>query len=46
MPSTKDTAKQIVDHLPSPAPDKVQILAVIHGSRNLAAKEAKPWNVV
>lgn len=27
-------------------PDLVQIIAVIHGSRNLAVKEVKPWDVV
>ncbi len=27
-------------------PDRVQIITVIHGSRNLAAKEVKPWDVV
>jgi len=27
-------------------PDRVQIVTVIHGSRDLAAKEVKPWNVV
>jgi len=25
--------------------DQLQILTVIHGSRNLAAKEVKPWDV-
>jgi len=25
--------------------DQLQILTVIHGSRNLAAKEIKPWDV-
>lgn len=27
-------------------PDRVQVLTVIHGSRNLATKEVKPWDVV
>ncbi|HED17480.1 MAG TPA: type II toxin-antitoxin system RelE/ParE family toxin [Gammaproteobacteria bacterium] len=27
-------------------PDRVQVITVIHGSRNLAAKEVKPWDVV
>ncbi len=27
-------------------PDQVQIITVIHGSRNLAAKEVKPWDDV
>ncbi len=26
--------------------DRVQIVSAIHGSRNLAAKEIKPWDVV
>lgn len=26
-------------------PDRVQVLAVLHGSRNLATKEVKPWHV-
>ncbi|MCP4088219.1 MAG: type II toxin-antitoxin system RelE/ParE family toxin [Gammaproteobacteria bacterium] len=26
--------------------DRVQIATVIHGSRNLAAKEVKPWDIV
>jgi len=26
-------------------PERVQIITVIHGSRNLAAKEVKPWDV-
>jgi plasmid stabilization system protein ParE len=26
-------------------PDRVQIITVLHGSRNLAAKEVKPWDV-
>ncbi len=26
--------------------DRVQIAAVIHGSRNLSAKENKPWDVI
>ncbi len=26
--------------------DRVQIAAVIHGSRNLSVKESKPWDVV
>jgi toxin ParE1/3/4 len=27
-------------------PDRVQVITVIHGSRNLAAKEVKPWDIV
>ena len=27
-------------------PYRVQIIAVIHGSRNLAAKEVNPWDIV
>ena len=27
-------------------PERVQIITVIHGSRNLAAKDVKPWDVV
>jgi len=27
-------------------PDRVQVITVIHSSRNLAAKEVKPWDVV
>lgn len=27
-------------------PDRVQVITVVHGSRNLAAKEVKPWDVV
>ncbi|WP_457673734.1 type II toxin-antitoxin system RelE/ParE family toxin [Thiolapillus sp.] len=27
-------------------PEKVFIVTVIHGSRNLAAEEAKPWDMV
>jgi len=27
-------------------PDRVQIITVIHGSRNLAANEVKPWDVL
>jgi toxin ParE1/3/4 len=27
-------------------PDRVQVIAVLHGSRNLAAKEVKPWDTV
>jgi toxin ParE1/3/4 len=26
--------------------DRVQVITVIHGSRNLAAKEGKPWDIV
>ncbi len=26
--------------------DRVQVITVIHGSRNLAAKDVKPWDVV
>ncbi len=26
-------------------PDRVQVVTVIHGSRNLAAEEIKPWDV-
>lgn len=25
-------------------PERVQVLTVLHGSRNLAAKKIKPWN--
>jgi addiction module RelE/StbE family toxin len=27
-------------------PDRVQIITVLHGSRNLAAKEVKPWDII
>ena len=27
-------------------PERVQIITVIHGRRNLAAKDVKPWDVV
>ena len=27
-------------------PDRVQVITVIHGSRNLATKEVKPWDIV
>jgi toxin ParE1/3/4 len=27
-------------------PDRVQVITVLHGSRNLAAKEVKPWDTV
>jgi plasmid stabilization system protein ParE len=27
-------------------PERVQIIAVVHGNRDLAAKERKPWDVV
>lgn len=26
-------------------PDRVQVIAVVHGSRDLAGKEVKPWEV-